>query len=102
MLAVVEFLHCVYITGRDIWQACVTAFTTNTSVLQHSPLILVYLQGANVISKTIVYSQVKDSVWGIVPVFANSMCAMQPGDVYSKTHKIHNVAAHLTASWICK
>jgi hypothetical protein len=75
MPAVVEFLCGVYITSGDIWQARVTAFTANISVLQHSLLVLVYCQGVNVISKIIVYPQAKDSVWGIVPVCTNPMRA---------------------------
>jgi hypothetical protein len=102
MLAVTQFFRGVYITGGNIWQACVTAFTANTSVLQHSPLVLIYREGATVISRTLVYSQAKDGVWGIVPVCTNTTCATQAGDVHSKIHKVHKVAGHSVASWMCK
>ena len=102
MLAVTDFLRSVYITGGNIWDACVTAFTVNASVLQHSPLVLMFREGATVISRTLVWSQAKDGVWGIVPVCTNPSCATQPGDVYSKMHKVHKVAAHSLASWTCR
>lgn len=102
MLAVMGFLRGVYITDGNIWQACVTAFTATASVLQHSPLVLIYWDGTAVISRTLVYSQAKDGVWGIVPICTNPRCATQAGDVYSKTHKVQKVMAHSVASWICK
>jgi len=86
MLVVMEFLCGVYITSDNIWHACVTAFTANTGVLQHSPLVLIYRKGATTISRTLVYSQAKDGVWGIVLVCTNPTCATQPRDIYSKTH----------------
>ena len=101
MLVVMEFLCGVYIDSNNIWHACVTAFTANTGVLQHSPLVLIYCKGATIISGTPAYSQAKDSVWGIVLVCTNPTCATQSGEVYSKTHKVHKAVAHSVASWLC-
>ena len=102
MGAVVEFLRSVLVNRADIWDACIMAFTTNPLVLEHSPLVIVYRKGSTIISRTLIHSQPKDGVWGIMPTCPNRDCPTQAGDVYSKTHKVKKVLAHTRASWACK
>jgi len=85
-----------------IWDACVMAFTANPSVLQNSPLVIVYREGTRTVSRTLIYSHPKDGVWGITLICARNGCPMQPGDIFSKTHKVNKVYKHTRASWICK
>jgi hypothetical protein len=102
MIAVTDFLRGIFVDGVTIWKACVRAFTANPLVLQHTPLVLIYREGTTVISRTLIYSQAKDGVWGITPICTNDQCATQPGDVYSKTHKVHKTATHSMVSWSCR
>jgi hypothetical protein len=102
MATVVVFLRSVFIDQTPIWDACVMAFTANPSVLQKSPLVIIYREGARTVSRTLIYSQPKDGVWGITPICTRNGCPTQPGDVFSKTHKVNKTHTHTRASWICK
>ncbi|KIM86362.1 hypothetical protein PILCRDRAFT_86558 [Piloderma croceum F 1598] len=62
MATAVVFLCSVFIDQTPIWDACVMAFTANLSVLQTSPLVIVYCEGTRTVLRTLVYSQPKDGV----------------------------------------
>jgi hypothetical protein len=103
MCATVEFMRLILINRVAIWDACLMAFTANPLVLQHSPLVIIYCQDMNVVSRTLVYSQPKDGVWGITPICTDVSCLTQPGEVFSKTHKVKKTPQlHCRASWTCK
>jgi len=102
MATVVVFLRSVFIDRLPIWSACVMAFTANPSVLLNSPLVIVYREGTETVSRTLVYSHPKDGVWGITPICTRSSCPTQVGDLFSKTHKVNKTQLHTRASWTCK
>ena len=102
MATVVVFLRSVFINRTPIWDACVMAFTADPLVLQSSPLVVVYREGTSTISRTLIYSHPVDGVWGITPICTRDSCLTQPGDVFSKTHKVKKTQTHTRASWTCK
>jgi hypothetical protein len=102
MCAVIVFLRSVFVNGADIWEACMMAFTADALVLKHSPLVIVYRKDSHIFSRTLIHSDPKTGVWGITPICPNDDCSTQPGDVYSKTHKVRSIQAHALASWACK
>jgi hypothetical protein len=101
MPAVVDFLRRVLIHREDLWTSCVTVFTHDTRILEHTPLVLIFKTGDELVSRTLVHSDPK-IIWGLTGLCGGGGgCMARPGEVVSKTRKVRNDTNHPTACWVC-
>jgi hypothetical protein len=77
-LALLQFLRLVFSYEEALWESLVSSFMDHR-LLTHTPVVLIFRDGAEVISRQLVYSVPQARPWGLLPRCGDPNCPALPG-----------------------
>jgi hypothetical protein len=77
-LAILQFLRSSFMFNDRLWESLVSSFMDHR-LLTHTPVVLIFREGADVVSRQLVYSVPQARPWGLLPRCGIPDCPSLPG-----------------------